>query len=377
MVDNYKLNLIAPVGPTGYGVVGYNVTLGLFNRGWDISLFPTGGLRKDNNLPVFEGLGKKSVFFHHNAPCLKIWHQFDLATTAGRGQYFAWPIFELDTFDKREVHHLQYPDKLIVCSEWAKQVIQSHAILQEIHVVPLGVDTNVFNPNIHSQRKQGNNNTIFLHAGKWEVRKGHDFMVDWFNDAFTPDDDVELWLMPHNPFLTPEQSKDWERLYLSSSMGKAGKITLIPWQQNQHQVAQIMAQADCGLFPARAEGWNLELLEMMAMGKQVITTNYSAHTEFCNKENAMLIECNNLESAHDGKWFFGQGNWLNIGEKEKEQGIEYMRTVHTAKGTDYPMINEAGIATGKEFSWANTIDKLSEIIYPSVESMAITNVEAS
>ena len=48
--------------------------------------------------------------------------------------------------------------------------------------------------------------------------------------------------------------------------------------------------ADCGLFPARAEGWNLELLEMMACGKQVIATNYSAHTEFCTKENSILIE---------------------------------------------------------------------------------------
>ena len=38
--------------------------------------------------------------------------------------------------------------------------------------------------------------------------------------------------------------------------------------------SQTMAGADCGIFLSRAEGWNLGLLEMMAMGKPVITTNY-------------------------------------------------------------------------------------------------------
>ena len=68
-----------------------------------------------------------------------------------------------------------------------------------------------------------------------------------------------------------------------------------------------MSQTDCGVFPARAEGWNLELLEMMSCGKNVIATNYSSHTEFCNSENCMLVETTELEDAHDGKWFRGQG----------------------------------------------------------------------
>ena len=50
-----------------------------------------------------------------------------------------------------------------------------------------------------------------------------------------------------------------------------------------------MSQVDCGVFPSRAEGRNLELLEMMSAGKHVITTDYSAHTEFCTKDNAGLV----------------------------------------------------------------------------------------
>ena len=76
-------------------------------------------------------------------------------------------------------------------------------------------------------------------------------------------------------------------MYKGSGLGN--KIRMIPRQKTQNDVYNIMIQTDCGVFPARAEGWNLELLEMMACGKQVIATNYSAHTEFCNPDNCRLI----------------------------------------------------------------------------------------
>jgi hypothetical protein len=43
--------------------------------------------------------------------------------------------------------------------------------------------------------------------GKWEVRKGHDILVELFNDAFMSTDDVELWMCNHNPFYTKEENE--------------------------------------------------------------------------------------------------------------------------------------------------------------------------
>ena len=84
------------------------------------------------------------------------------------------------------------------------------------------------------------------------------------------------------------------------------------------QVYNIMSQVDCGVFPSRGEGWNLELLEMMSAGKHVVATDYSAHTEFCTKENSGLVSISDVEPAFDGKWFFGQGNWAKISAHENE-----------------------------------------------------------
>ena len=39
---------------------------------------------------------------------------------------------------------------------------------------------------------------------------------------------------------------------------------------------------------------------MMSMNKPVIATNYSAHTEFCDKNNCYLIEVNEKDSAGQG-----------------------------------------------------------------------------
>ena len=355
------------MGHTGYGVATYNIFLSLEDRGWDIALF-----NKSKDLsqrssaiefPLLQKASAKSKLFHRDADCLKIWHQFDLAERVGKGKYYALPFFEINNFNEEERHHLAYPDELIVSSKWAKQVLEDNCIRansDDITVIPCGVDLNIFNP-VQAQEIRDSSKTdnyIFLNCGKWEIRKGHDFLVEVFNETFTPDDKVELWLMPHNPFLSSSEQFRWEEFYLNTPMGKAGKITIVPWQETHDHVAVVMSQADCGVFPSRAEGWNLELLEMMAMGKRVIATDYSAHTEFCTTDNCDLIEINELESASDGRWFHGTGEWAKFGLRQMTQLQDYMR--EAVKFGAYT--NEAGIATGKELTWDHTGKMIEELL---------------
>jgi glycosyltransferase involved in cell wall biosynthesis len=119
-----------------------------------------------------------------------------------------------------------------------------------------------------------------------------------------------------------------------------------------------MAKIDCGVFPSRGEGWNLEALELMACGKHVIVTDYSAHTEFCTKDNANLVTITEKELAFDNKWFHGQGNWAKIGEPQIEQTANYMKDFHV--NNKRSEINHRGIETALEFSWDNTARKILE-----------------
>ena len=352
---------MAPLGYVGYGVVGYNILKALLEKDWDISLFPKSSNhgRSGDEAAIIFSAQSNSQFFDYNAPCLNIWHQHDLYYRVGKGKYFAWPIFELDRFNEVEKHNLNYPDHLIVCSNWARDVCKSNDITVPVSVVPLGVDIDIFNPTIYEQHE---GTTIFLNVGKWEIRKGHDILGEAFNAAFSPRDDVELWLIPHNPFISKQDASNWEYMYTNTEMGRAGKIKILPWQPTQKHIASIMSMSTCGVFPSRAEGWNLEVLEMMALGKPVITTNYSAHTEFCDEYNALLIEPTNMEPAFDGKWFFEQGDWMEFGDSQMDQLIEYMKRIHKINKESGPPKNDVGIQTAQSLSWENSASILEKVL---------------
>ena len=353
-----NINLTAPINDRSYGVVGLNLLKAL-SKNHKVALFPIGPVYapKQEESLIQSCINNQQKYFGP-APSVRLWHQHDLAQHVGYGPRIGFPIFELDNFNDVERHHLSNQDFLFVCSNWAKNVIENQKIKVKTFVVPLGVDSSIFN------YKGGNpsKSTIFLNVGKQEVRKGHDILVELFNAAFSPSDNVELWLSWYNPFSTPEEDLNWRGRYMLSPLGSSGKIRILPWFQTQNELANVMNQADCGIFPSRAEGWNFEVLEMMACGKHVITTDYSAHTEYCNDDNAMLVKINKTEVARDGKWFYGQGNWAHIGQEEKLQFIEFMQTVHHRKQQGKLGINEGGLETAKRYSWDNTAESVTSSI---------------
>ena len=347
------INLQTPINHLGYGVAGYNRLKELYARNNSVALYTIG--TPDIQEEFIQAAVNNIVRLQLDRPHVKIWHQHDLFQRIGKGKHFGFPIFELNKFDTIEKISLNHCDELLVCSNWAKGIVEKHVNVKT-GVVPLGVDVETFYPT----RVNNSNKTIFFNCGKWEKRKGHDVIIECFNKAFGPSDDVELWMMCTNPFIG-DNNKEWQKLYKESGLGD--KIRLIPRQEHHSDVARLMNMADCGLFPARAEGWNLELLEMLACGKHVITTNYSAHTEFCDDNNARLIEVKNLETAIDGVFFDGKkGMWAELAEQQKDATIEHMRSIHELKQNGELGINNSGIETANKFTWKNTVDKLLEIV---------------
>jgi len=358
------LNFISPINDLGYGYAGLHICDELIKLGHEVSLFPIGKpychFRHEDNI-------KQAILnadkFDVNAKCIRLWHQHDMSMFVGKGTHIGFPIFELDTFTEKEKHHLKSCDDIFVCSHWAKNIIDEKIRYFDklggrtwcggplSKVVPLGVDTEVFTPKI-SKRKP----TIFLNVGKWEKRKGHYDIIQAFNFAFNENDNVELWMMCENPFLNQEQTQIWHNRCKDSKMGH--KIRILPRVETDTQVAEIMQQADCGVFPSHGEGWNLEALEMLSCGKQVIATDYSAHTEFLTQENAWLLPINKMEPAYDGIWFYKQGNWASFDNFTLSKLAEYMKTIHNRKQSGQLELNMAGIKTAQKFTWGNTAETI-------------------
>lgn len=345
-----KINLTCPINDLGYGTVGREIWKKLSNQN-EVSLFPIGPISIDEQYSI-QLINDINRPFYNSSPSIKIFHEFALIDFPGTPR-IGFPIFELDDFPlkingpfKIDVKNvLKQCDYLFVASNWAKQVLLNHQILSSdnIFVVPFGVDTNIFKPKISDK-------PIFLSVGKIEIRKGMDILIEAFDKAF--DKDVELWMMWDNPFLSQQEVKEWEKYYKSFKC--ANRIKFIPRVKTHFEVAQIMQQVKVGVFPYRAEGWNLELLEMMACGKPVIATNYSGPTQYINDKNCILLEPIGMEEAYDGKWFFGGGKWAKLSIDEL---IEKMRLAYTTN-----KINEAGIKTAKYFTWEKTATTITRII---------------
>lgn len=351
-----KLNMMCPIGITGYGITSFNIYKSLRQK-LDICLFPIGNVQIDSEeykSAILEDIGKQSMFDKTNST-FKIWHQFDLATRIGNNKYSALTFFEVDKLKPIEIRMINNTDTIFVASQWAADVLRNNGVTTNIVVSPLGIDPSIFSlesvQNTQSQRN--NNNYIFCNIGKWEIRKGHDILVELFNKAFSDTDNVELWMINFNPFLSQEENMSWVNLYKNSKLGS--KIKILPRVSKHVELARLISLTDCGIFPARAEGWNNEIPEFFALDKPVITTNYSAHTEYCNPNNSYLVDIDKLEPAIDDKFFDGYGNWANIGKKQQDQIVDYMRYVYTNK----VQTNPGGLAKAQELVWDNT----ANIIY--------------
>lgn len=349
-----------------------NIIKSLTELGHKVSVFSANPIQGDIPQQFHDSLRaglENAKFFDVDAPSVRMAHQFDMAQHIGRGKRIGWPIFELDKFNDLELHHLNSQDGLIVCSQWAKDVIYNNDLPKvprrseyaySVNVVPLGVDSTIFSP----ARLPRSDKTVFINVGKKELRKGHDVIIECFNRAFTENDNVELWMVWGNRILDnslPTESKAWTDMYKDSKLRE--KIVLYEWQNSQKDIANLFNRADCGLFPSRAEGFNLDLLEAMACGLPVITTYYSAHTEFITGENSYYVGVNNnLEKAFDGIWFMGHGNWLEIDDSTQKDIIEKMKYIHNMKQGGRDLFNAKGVETAKRFSWTNSAQKLVEAL---------------
>lgn len=343
-----NINLVGPLNSTSYGLVNLNILKSITDLGHCVSLFPI-TIHKDISehfLPYIQQAIQNAKNPDLYAPCIRIWHQFDMSLFAGNGLKIGFPIFELDGFTEIEINHLNSLQYCFVCSEWAKDLLIKHTVLKsnQISVIPLAADDKIFYP----KSSQLNDKIYkFLNIGKWEVRKGHDILPDIFSSAFSKNDNVQLLMCNHNIHLNDNDNKDWERYYLSKI--PEHQIKFIPRLSTQEELSNLINSVDCGVFPSRAEGWNLEAIEMLACGKDIIITNVTGHTEYC-KDLPYIVNLPNKESAFDGKWFFNQGLWHNISQKEQEIMSELMFSAYKNKGKFY----ESNIQLAKKFNWNET-----------------------
>lgn len=339
------LNVRAPLNSLlGYGHAAINIVKALSDDVL-ISLMPIGSpyLTTDDGALFQKMINERFDTFSAYNKSLTIWHEnmlFDALPS--KNETIGFPFFELDIFDVPRKRSLECVDRIFVTSQWGQNVLRSNGFGSDI--VPLGVDSSIFYPKINNSAAYR-----FFTVGKIEERKCTRYLGEIFANAFTSMDNVELHIMCDSPLpAIQQQMASFREMMKNSALGE--KITLHSIKNTDYDLAEFMRRMDCGIFMTKAEGWGLPILQSLACGKSIITTNYSAQTEFCNSENANLVEIDHLEPAFDGMWFQGLGNWAAIKDREIEQCISYMRKCYLEQKRS----NQSGVETAQAFSWNNT-----------------------
>jgi len=354
-----NLNLVCPINNLGYGISSYNIWKNLRDLS-KISLFPIGNISVEAHWDkkiIIEDI-KNQINYDKDAACLKIWHPHDLLMKPhGCGPYGTYSFFETNKISIGDKVGYDISDVIITPTSWAKNILVDNGISDnKIKISSPGIDLSIFNHNLPIDEEEKPEDYIFLNIGKWETRKGHDILVHLFNQAFNDNDNVRLLMVNTNPFLSDQENQQWQNLYKNSKLGS--KIYMLPRVSSQKDIAKIIKISDCGIYPARAEGWNNEGIETMAMNKPIILTNYSGHTEYATQYNSFMIDINGYEIAEDGKFFHGHGEWAKLDSNSIDQAISHMRYVYKHKVT----ANLEGLKTAQKFTWDKTAQELGNYL---------------
>ena len=375
-----KINVRGPMNALiGYGHCCFNIVKSLTELGHEIAYFPIGNPQlTTNDAELIQQCIKNQDTFDSSAPSLTIWHENHLAERIGGGPHITLSFYEMDRLDDRRINHLTSSDHIISPSSWWTDILQNELFCSDfkdvdkvltddfITTIPMGVDSTIFNSN-NTSRPDGP--TTFLNIGKIEVRKGHDILAKAFKEAF-PDENVILAMMWSNPFLSQDEVKEWTDLYINT-IG-ADRVRFIPYVKTDYELAKIINSVDCCVFPTRAEGFGMPILQSLACGKPVISTDYSAHADFVNEDNSMLIHIDEMETAYDGKWFFGQGEWAKLGTKQIDELVEYLSLVHAGKRRNDIVPDISGpVKTAQNFSWERTAKSIEGVLNGCLETQQV------
>jgi GT2 family glycosyltransferase len=195
----------------------------------------------------------------------------------GRGRYrVGYTMLEVDGFPAEWVRQANTMDEIWVPSAFNRDGMESSGVRRPIHLMPLGVDTDTFNPRVRGVRNR--HEFVFLATFEWGERKNPALLLQAFSDTFSHREPVRLVCKINNTDPRVHIKKEIAALRLPASGGRMSFLFNLEFPH--YQLAALYRSADCFVSAGRGEGWDMPLMEAMACGLPAIATDWGAHREF-------------------------------------------------------------------------------------------------
>jgi len=281
----------------------------------------------------------------------------DLSSPAS-GNWIMFQPWEFGRIPKAWVEPIQNRvDEVWVYSFYVKQCYIDSGIDPDlVQVVPLGVDTDRFNPDAKPLELATDKTFKFLFVGGTIYRKGIDVLLNAYRQAYTADDDVCLVLkgVGEDSFYKGQTAGDLIREIQRDP--KAPEILYLTEELSDSEIAGLYTACDCLVHPYRGEGFGLPVAEAMACDLPVIVTRGGSTDDFCVDETVFFVEAERRDIAFNEETA-GQ-TWLF--EPQTDSLIEQMNLVLKDPDSASEKAKLGGAHVRENLTWQQASDRAVE-----------------
>lgn len=295
------------------------------------------------------------------------------------GRRITYTVFESDVLPLGWKENLQRSDLVITASAWGADILRRELGETPVAVVPEGVDPRLYHQwnrstdSLPWQKDSREDAPLeqcfrFLSVGKFETRKSFEELIAAFRIAFPDRMDVRLLLRLHNVF-QPDYRQRVDQL-ISSDI--RNRVLIVGGAKGAEQLspesmAHLYRSCHCFVYPTRAEGWGLPLIEAISCGTPFIATHHSGPMEYlrwCSQSFSDLaytmVEITDPEYLRYHSFPPGQpGRWA---QPDVNSLALQMRNAYE----NWPALREQAAINAKhihrQFSWMAAAETLVDVI---------------
>ena len=292
---------------------------------------------------------------------INVWWWPDREIVDFKGTHVMWAVFEFERLPQHYRDYVsEYVSVLLAPTSWAEAVLRRNGVPDTlIERVPEGIDAHQYHPFARSQLDRSGTPFRFLAVGKFERRKGYDALFQAFADAFGDADDVEL-VIKADHFREPARAQR----EIEALRERTGLRQLRPFwgEWTTEQLFGLYNYCDAFVFPSRAEGWGLPLLEAAATGLPVISTDCTGHHDILEHLGGSYLPIAHRSVAIDDPEFLrywapdeeGLGDWAEPDVASLAAALTRMKNDPTPY-QEAARRNAIGLLEG--FSWRSSAVK--------------------